>query len=325
MSVVTPIGSVRRRLPQAGRIRLGEKGGAQGRRALNTFRFTSQDRDLLLPVAQLYGGEVKPWKDAKSGDTFELRSTATKINVVLPPDPLTEAYEMWSGKTGLERRCDGEICSLRAGGGPDGPEVRDVPCVCEQRGVLECKYKLRLNVILPEVESLGTWRLDTSSEHARQEIPGVVEVIENLQGRGMTTAVLRLEQRTSPGHRFNVPVLDPGVSIEALSAGAARLAAPLGPPTAPPHALSAGESEAAGVANPPAAPSPDDDIIEAEVVEEVDPTIARAWLDNLPVKRKAQALLRAREIADDLNEPIPTGLAAVTPRVLNQLCEEMAP
>lgn len=325
----TPIRLSERRLPQAGRLRMGvkDKRARGGRRAINTWRFTSQDDALLAPVADKYGGTVAEWNDDKSGDRYELISEATVLDVVLPPDPLTEWYELWSGKHGLERRCNGETCDLLTQG-PEGGEVARVPCVCFARGKLACTYKLRLSVLLPAVSTLSTWRLDTSSENARMEIPGVVDLVEMAQGRGLYTAKLRLEQRTAPGKRFNVPVLDVGVSAEALMAGDARLSGSLPSGVEEPRREAVGG--AGGEASPPPAlpPSPDDEIVDAEVLDEVsgiqsiDPTIGRAWLDSLTTHQRNKALVRARELALEMGEPVPTTLAAASPTIVDRLADE---
>jgi hypothetical protein len=335
MASPTPIASTQHRLPQSGRIRTGVKGGRQGRKSINTFRVTSPDPELLEPVAQRYGGEIKPWNDDKSGDHFEVITRSSKMQVILPPDPLTEWYELWKGDRGLLRRCDGESCEL-ATQSPDGPEIQRVDCICARKEVLDCRYKLRLNVLLPEVATLGTWRLDTSSRYAREEIPGVVDLIEMAQGRGLYNAVLRLEQRTLPGKRFNVPVLDPGVSVESLLAGESRLhALPVTP--SPVGELAAGDGEAevsAALASPPdqfktdtILPVPDD-VVDAIVIDEitgpqpVDPTISRAFIDNLSSHARNRALTRAREIAVELGEPIPTNAASISPLVIDHLIQE---
>src|ERR1700730_1926927 len=53
---------VRPRLPEVGRLRLGEKKGEKGYPAkFDTFRFTSRDRALMDIVAKRFGGEVTPW------------------------------------------------------------------------------------------------------------------------------------------------------------------------------------------------------------------------------------------------------------------------
>lgn len=322
MALPVPIGQAERRLPQAGRIRIGikdeNKRGKDKRRAIDTFRFTSQDESLLAPLAEIHGGKVTPWRDPKSGDRFELISQTRRLDVVLAPDPLTEWYELWSGQRGLERRCDGLTCEMLTTGA-EGPEVRQEDCLCAAKGALACRYKLRLSVILPAVESLGVWRLDTGSENARKEVPAMVELIRSLQERGLTRAVLRLEQRTAPGKRYNVPVLDPAVSIDALGAGASRVGQ-LPQTTRPP----AGVPElAAGEPLPPPSLTVDDEVVEGEIVpEHVDPTIGRAFLDNLTGPQRNKALTRAREISEEAGLPAPASLPAIDDRVVDQLVDE---
>jgi hypothetical protein len=322
-----PLRLTERRLPQAGRIRLGVKDKSrQGRKAIDTFRFTSQDDALLAPVAAHYGGEVTNWHDPKSGDRYELVTETRRLNVVLPPDPLTEWFELWSGKLGLERRCDGEVCDMLSTG-PDGGEIARVPCLCYRDGALKCTYKLRLSVMLPEVDTLSTWRLDTSSENARKEIPGVVDLIEMAQGRGLFNALLRLEQRTSPGQRFNVPVLDVGVSAEALIAGGARLGS-LPPADTALRELAAGEAAGAVPPVPAASPSTDDDIEDAVVIDDVtgvhpvDPMLGRAFLDSLSGHQRTKALIRARKLALEMGEPVPANHASISTVLVDVLVGE---
>jgi hypothetical protein len=323
-----PIRMSQHRLPQAGRIRTGTQvRGSNGKMrpvASQTFIFTSQDPDLLAPVAARYGGTVAPWNEPKSPDRYAVTTEARKVDVILPNDPLTQWFELWSGKRGLERRCDGEYCEVQVPG-PDGYEMAQEDCVCVAQGWQECEYKLRLSMLIPEVSSLSTWRLDTSSEHARMEIPKMVETIEKFQELrpGFSLAVLRLDQRTAPGRRFSVPVLDVAVSPEALMAGAARL----GPPAVDtPRALAAGRAGETDLPpRPPALPSTDDEIAEAEIIdddEHVDTTIGRAWLDNLPAPERNKALRRARELANELGEPIPTAAASISPRIVDALWSE---
>jgi hypothetical protein len=313
-SLPVPIGETQLRLPQAGRIRLGVKDNTkQGRHAISTFRLTSQKASYLETVAGIYGGTVAPWSDPKSADRFEVITETDELAVILPQDALTRWYELWAGK-GLVRRCDAETCT-RTVPGPDGPEYVTEPCICIAEWDRQCDPKLRLSVILPEVDTIRTWRLDTGGQNAWEEMPGVVQVIEQVQGKGLFRATLRLEKRVLPGRHFVVPVLDLGVSMDELMAGDSRLAglsrAPL---VAPRPELRAGPGGDVGL-----------DVIEAEVVEDVDPTIARAWMDNLKGPRKAQALMRARELAEEMGEPVPTTAAAVTPAVINRLMHEMKP
>jgi hypothetical protein len=327
--MIEPLSERRNRPTQVGRIRLGVKGGKQGRRAINTFRLTSQERRFLDPVAAEYGGEVKPWHESKSPDRFEVITETRELDVILPPNAMDEAYEHWTGEMGRLRRCDTQWCSL-ASPGPDGPETQLVPCICRRLNEDTCKYRLRLNVMLPRVESIGVWRLDTGSKNAKEEIPGVVEAIEVLGGAAFTKAVLRLEQRTSPGRRFNVPVLDIKSTVGALVAGDQRLGV-----------LPGGAGTNVAPALGPGAPTlksfetVDDQVIDAELVDEpehVDETIGRAWLasqaesydDALTTYQKNKVLRRAVEISREEGLPIPANFQALTTNLIDRLVAENA-
>lgn len=226
---VTPIRSLARRLPEAGRIRTGVKSG-KAMKAIPEFRFTSHDEQALHQVADIYGGEVRPWSDPKANaGQFELITKASEIKVVLPPDPLggTPIYELWGGG-GCDRRCDGVAAEVMQQGA-EGPEPVSVPCICDANGVGECKVVTRLSVILPEVRFGGVWRLDTKSWNAAQELPGMVDIIQELQSQGLAYASLTLAHRQSlrggQRRKFILPVLSLPASIEQLAAGAAQLGA----------------------------------------------------------------------------------------------------
>lgn len=330
MSTIVPIGMSDRRLPQAGRIRTGEqvksRNGKWIPKALDHFLFTSSDPELLAPLAEKYGGTVKEWDNPKSGDRYQVRSDATKINVVLPPEPLSQHYELWDPQ--LQRRCNGIECTVLVGT-PDDADYQTVDCICARKGALECSYKLRLSVLIDDVPSLGTWRLDSGSDNVRKEMPGIVEAVEALQGHGFYHATLRLEQRRSPRKVYTVAVLDIGASIGALAAGESRLVQLPVPPRNPLpvselEAKAAGD-DGTGVPDSPAAPSADDEIVDAELIdepEEVDPTIGRAWIDKLPQTHRNAALRRAREIARECGEPEPTTATAIPDYIINRLAEE---
>lgn len=267
MSAPIPLSERRSRMPMAGKIRLGIKGrtstGKVKPQSIDTFRFTSRSGADITAIAELYGGDPRPWSDPKSEDRFEVITEASEIKVALPPDPLGDSfYELWGGK-GLLRQCDGLVCSTPRSG-PDGTEFADGACLCRERGVKECKPKLRLNVILPELPLRGVWRLETGSEAALDEMPGMVTTLGSLQGDGLTVGLLRLERRQSSGgsKRYVVPVLGLAESLEGLIAGRARLAAL---PAAP-----VGTGEVRGP-SPSYALSPvsdDDVVVDAELVDE---------------------------------------------------------
>lgn len=338
-STIVPIGTSDRRLPQAGRIRTGEKTNTrQGRKALDSFKFTTSKHGFLVPLAEKYGGTILPWNEPSSPDKWQLVTEATEIDVVVPPEPLTQSYELWDPD--LKRRCNGITCTVLVGA-PDDADYQDVDCICARKGVLECSYKLRLSVLLPEVQSLGTWRWDSGSKNARQEVPGMVEAIAVLQDRGFYNAKLRLEQRRQPRKVFNVLVLDTGVSIGSLVAGDTRLGSlPVTPSPGMGELVRAsggtGEDDFPLSDSPVSPPSdPDDEIIDAELVsdeptdftklEHVDPATGRAWLDACTGHQRGKVLARARDIATELGEPLPMQFSGITSeRVIDRLVAENA-
>lgn len=283
-----PFSQRQRRLPEAGRIRIGVKrttrNGKTAPAAIDTFRFTSQSRPEIDAIAAEYGGDVEPWTEPKAaGEQWQVTTPANEIEVVLPPDPLScgPVYELWGGK-GRERVCDGLVMETLQDG-PDGPEPVESECRCARLGRLECKPKMRLSVILPRLRFTGVWRLDTSSIHACDEMPGMVDLLLEQQGRGLVCGILRLERRQSSGgsKKYVVPTLGLSESLEGLVSGRARLGA-LGPGEAPVvgerPALGAGGSSTEGTSAPslPSGPAPqgDDEVIEGEVVLSLDEVLA---------------------------------------------------
>lgn len=271
------ISNLERRLPEQGRIRFGEKGPKGEPRKLSTFRFTSRDEAAVRQLADLYGGTPTSW-DAMVGQ-WQVTTEAAEIPVVLPPDPLggSPVYELWAGG-GVLRRCDGEVC-LVPRKTAHGAELAEVPCMCEKEGVLTCKPITRLTVLLPDVRFGGGWRIESGGWNVAHELPGMVEMISELQERGMMRATLALEARTSKmdgkTRNFMVPVLRPAFSVNEILAGQGSVLA-LGVATDL-QALGegAGGREASerpemglGPSGPSATPSSDDDIVDAQIVGE---------------------------------------------------------
>ena len=294
---IVPIAQRARRIPEAGRIRIGElvptRNGRSRPSSRPDFRFTSHDEQALRQIADMYGGQVKPWThDKAAGGQYEVCTTATEIRVILPPEPLGETpiYELWGGG-GCERRCDGVTAGILQQG-PDGLEPADAPCLCRAKGVAECKITTHLSVILPEVRFAGVWRLTTHSENAAAELPGMVELIQGLQGQGLAYAVLGIRQRRSvvvgETKLYNVPVLGVPESIEQLQSGALRLGS-LSTGEAP-AALGTGSTGGAEAPSlpaadptpqpaPPAPAVPRDEPVEAESVDERPPGFVRTEPD----------------------------------------------
>lgn len=229
---IVPVAELGGRLPRAGKLKLGQKSG-KAMRALNDFRFTSPYRDCLDILARLYGGEVKPWHDDKASppDQFELLSHADEINVYLVPDGLSTWYELWSAG-GCVRRCDGVNVDVPVKVGEHDYDIERHSCLCKLEGARQCDVKTRLNVILPEVPMRGAWLLETKSQYATEELPGMHDLIVALGQRGIVQARLGIEKRaksTVAGtRRFVVPklsIVQSALEIQSGMAGVGAIAA----------------------------------------------------------------------------------------------------
>ncbi|WP_309029039.1 recombination directionality factor [Streptomyces alfalfae] len=211
-----PILVLQQRLRELGRIRIGQKvatakGGTRPAK-LDRFRLTSPSRELLDRVAAKYGGTVAPWTPDGGAEQFEVITDAKRMPIHVPPQPVSQYFELWSGG-GCQRRCDG-VTEL----------LKDRPCICgpdpEQR---QCKPTTRLNVVLSEIEGVGVWRLESHGYYAALELPGVAELLA--QAGGYVEAFLGLEQRTAKRegktHHWMVPTIDVAVTPAALMSGSA--------------------------------------------------------------------------------------------------------
>lgn len=263
-----PIAQLTRRLPEMGRIKIGviaegtTKDGKKYTRpkAIDTFRFTSQDPTALAQVQAELGGTVKPYRHDKSTDTHELITERNEVRIALPPDPLggSPTYEEYSA--GGRESCDG-VTREKWRKGPDGPEPYEAPCSCAKAGELSCKVTTHLNLLLPMTRLSGTWRITTHSYNAALELPGMVDLIRSLQERGLTRGILRIRDEVQVlggvTRRFKVPTLGVDETAEALAAGAGAMGALPSVPVAitPPAALQI-EAGAGNAAEPPPAGVP---------------------------------------------------------------------
>ncbi len=257
----TPLSDIDRRIPEAGRIRLGVK-TAKGMTSIDTFRFTSPNKAIIEQIAMIYGGEAKAWRDPKASppDQYEVITKAKEIDVYLPANALSVWYEMWSGG-GVQRRCDGEQCQVPQTI-PGGWEMTETPCVCIARGLMECRPYTRMNLILPIIAFHGVWRLETKGWNAAKELPGMVDVIQMMTQAGkLVSAKLYVERRTqqTPAGKRNFVV--PGIlishSAQEMISGAADV-----------QAITTGPSMVSMPAVAALTVSSDDDIIDAEIVDD---------------------------------------------------------
>jgi hypothetical protein len=219
-----PIIELQKRARELGRIRIGEvvptASGKTRPSKLDKFRFTSADKVLLDKVAELYGGVVREWTPQGNGaKAWEVISDSTRIPILVPPQPVTQWMELWSGG-GCVRRCDGvnEIKSQ------DNP----IPCICKANEREECKPTTRLNVVLRDVEGIGVWRLESKGWNAAVELPDTAAFLA--QVGGYIDGFLGLEARTSidagKTRHFMVPVIHVAVTPAELMAGKGRIQPP---------------------------------------------------------------------------------------------------
>lgn len=222
---------LQKRLTQVGVIRLGETRISQRGKPypakLETFRITSPSEQLVRSVAELLGGEVKPWQN-KTGPEWEVITRATEIAVRVPPQHIDPNFELW-GNGFRARMCDGDV-----------ERIRQLPCLCEaaararyeERGVAfpedgrferdprnDCKPTTRLSLMIDDVPAgIGTFKLESHGWNAASELPMLAEAIATASTP--IPAILRLEQRESgrlviengkervDPRKYAVPVLD---------------------------------------------------------------------------------------------------------------------
>lgn len=221
---MSPIIDIQRRMVEAGRIRAGEKvayqddkGETKYRAAkLDKWRLTSKDKQRLNEAAELWGGEVRAWKE-RAGE-FELYTDTAALPIMLLPGQLpTTWYELWS-KGGCQRRCDGQH-----------ELISDALCLCgEER---ECKPYTRLSVLLPDLPGIGSWLLQSTGWNAAAELAGAADLLQRASAQGvLIPARLRLEQRTQiqqgQTRKFAVPVIDIDVSFRSLLGAQGALSSP---------------------------------------------------------------------------------------------------
>ena len=206
---VVPVADLGRRMVEHGRTRLGVKSG-KAMKSIDTFRFTSPDKFAIKQLAEQYGGEAKAWSDPKASPTnqYEVVTKANDIAVWIMPGGLDVSYEMWSGG-GCVRRCDGVECETSQRSFDADYEPVIVPCICDSKQKLECRPYTRLNVVIPSIRFGGSWRLESKGWNAAEELPGMADMISQLQDTGVLRGRLRLEHRQSQGGRrkFVVPTL----------------------------------------------------------------------------------------------------------------------
>lgn len=209
---------LQQRARELGRIRLGQKGDRGQPEKLDRLRITSASRDLIDKVAGLYGGTVNPWTPRGGTGQYEVIITATRVPILVPPQPITQWMETWTGG-GCVHRCDGRTNVLTA-------EL----CDDDDPDHVAAKPTTRLNVILRDVEGLGVFRLESHGWNAAAELPMAAMFLAAVGG--YVEAHLGIEERVSKKvvngraqtNRFMVPVIEVDVTPAQLLAGGAAVA-----------------------------------------------------------------------------------------------------
>lgn len=231
--LIPPLLDRQRRGVQLGSIRIGVRvtaTNAQGKtytrpKKLDTFRLTSPDRHKIEAAAELYGGEVQPWKSSESAaQQWEVLTTVDRMPVRVPPgEPVEQHYMLFGGRPPVRQRlCDGLTEKMRGGTCICPPDLMERKRLAADGAA--CKPVTRLSLVLADLPGLGVWSLTSTGDAAADELASVAELLRQSAAAGMMMpATLRLEQRESRGsgevHRFAVPVLDVGASLVALESG----------------------------------------------------------------------------------------------------------
>ncbi|GIM88836.1 recombination directionality factor [Paractinoplanes toevensis] len=172
------IKTLQSRLTQVGVIRLGRQLLSKNNKPypakLETLRFTSASKGLIDAVAAGYGGEVQAWK-GPSGPEWEVITGVKEIPVLVPPQRIDPNLEHW-GNGFRDRMCDGETEALRQ---------QQCLCLALQAGARRvdprelCKPTTRMSLMLADIPSLGTWKLESHGWNAAAELPMLAASIES--------------------------------------------------------------------------------------------------------------------------------------------------
>ena len=169
------------RFPKLGDIRKGAPKPNEKKPGndLTYFRFTSEEEGLEDLFHALYGERPR------------------RLNIRLPYATTDENLQAWLEEYvagGLLRRCNGETCVLWR---DKNGEMSDAEKKCE-KDVCSCKETGRLEVVLPEMERLGTVTVHTTSVHDIRNLYGALKGYEQIarqSGKDLTGIPFVLSRR----------------------------------------------------------------------------------------------------------------------------------
>lgn len=279
-----PILDIQRRGIPIGRIRCGRKVIINGKEApskTDTFRLTSPSQDAIRQAADKFGGEATRWEQQQQ---WQVLTPLSRLYVLIPPRDaiVSQWYEMWTAG-GCVRRCDSQRDRISGGEclcphASDPGNADEVDNMARQRAELAkigqaCKIKTRISLMLPDLQGIGVWRLDTGSFYAAGEIGDIAGTLEMARARNLflpATATIDQRFRVANGRRtpYPVPVLQTLNTFREIASGqleAGGIMAQLPPPPGEaPRAITAGPTgteptPAAAPADAPAEPDLQDD------------------------------------------------------------------
>lgn len=303
---ISPI-TLQRRQAELGRIRLGQKqatrnGGSRPAK-LDRFRFTSVSEQYVRDLAALYGGTAQAW-DNNGIPSWEVITETQSMPVIVVKGGLTQWMETWSGG-GCTHRCDGE------------QQVDGTPCDPDDPKHAQAKPTTRLSVMLPELEAIGVWRMESHGWNAAAEIPAVAELAQFVGD--LVPAVLHLVERRvvkdGQTSRFVVPVLD-------LQIGAAKLREVVAAKSGVAEIEAPASTGAPAIEAAPATQAPPEPTAEQVAGCSDQETLRAMWKVSGP-ERKAQIEARVTALNTPAAEPAAT--APVEEVVEGEVVEDELP
>lgn len=212
--------------PRVGKVRLG----------VTKTRARDDGREVSYPSATDYfvvtaddGGVTSPESAASFHDVYpgEPRVLSCVIPAATAEQVMEGAWRLY-GFRKLKRKCDGEECDVRTETG--GWETK--PCVCKAQGIPEeiphssgnmvknpdhCRLIFTLNILLPGVQGVGVWQVETQSAISARRISNWLRMMEDLVGdlRLVPFELHLVPADVAPGGRSKtVYVLEPRATAE---------------------------------------------------------------------------------------------------------------
>jgi len=207
-----------RRLPRVGKLHLGHKEKKGDR------EYPKQDPHFVVRA-----DDTTPMEAAQA--FWEVYGEApTELDIIFPTDDPSQwadaNYKAWSRQWGLRCKGDGETAQAKwdaSGNGPRPPGIEsgtwatrgterwaymDIPCLAEecplqQTSPPKCKAVMNLQFILPRVEGIGIWQIDTGSWNSIHNINNNVDLIRAVTGgrvRGLPLKLRRVPKEVTPAN-----------------------------------------------------------------------------------------------------------------------------